>query len=186
MLAEMEAFLLSPEIFWPITPRSPRGTPPFPRLSLGAYLLVLDELDAQANALTPGETHSLARLRVLVDRVDRKWPVALERKSKQEQRVRFNLWRGYLRDLGEGAETPHRYAYEVRHRVMFARLSRYATPRNGAGSPPDGMRALDRELRARFIPGGFIWDQALMLRYPEGAYWFLYGRPAEREQKPAD
>ena len=43
MLEEMEDYLLSAEIFWPLERRAARGEQPFPRLTLGALQQAVGE-----------------------------------------------------------------------------------------------------------------------------------------------
>jgi hypothetical protein len=52
MADELEDYLLSGELFWPLQRRASPGEPPYPQLSLGGLFLTLDELDAGDRSLT--------------------------------------------------------------------------------------------------------------------------------------
>ena len=46
MVEDLEPYLKSPELHWPVTARLPASVHPAPRLSLGTLQLTLDELEA--------------------------------------------------------------------------------------------------------------------------------------------
>jgi hypothetical protein len=177
MADELEDFLISGEIFWPLERRAPAGDPPYPQLSLGGLLLTLDELDAWEGELAPGEAAQLQALRRRVEGLRAKRGAAIARKAGQELRSRVNLWRAYLGDLEEGPRPVELYPHEVRQRVMAARLVETAADLPEAASSRRVLGELDAKLRRRFEAGPFVWDRRLARRYPPGDYWFLYGTP---------
>jgi hypothetical protein len=177
MADELEDFLISGEIFWPLERRAPAGDPPYPQLSLGGLLLTLDELDAWEGDLAPGEAAQLQALRRRVEGLRAKRGAAIARKAGQELRSRVNLWRAYLGDLEEGPRPVELYPHEVRQRVMAARLVETAADLPEAASSRRVLGELDAKLRRRFEAGPFVWDRRLAKRYPPGDYWFLYGTP---------
>jgi hypothetical protein len=178
MADELEDFLISNEIFWPLERRAAAGDPPFPQLSLGGLLLTLDELDAWEGDLAPAEAGELGSLRVRVEEVRAKRGAAIQRKAGRELRSRANLWRAYVGDLEEeGARPVELYPHEVRQRVMAGRLVETAADLAEAAPPRRLLGELDSKLRRRFEAGPFVWDRRLAKRYPPGDYWFLYGTP---------
>jgi hypothetical protein len=177
MADELEDFLISNEIFWPLERRAAAGDPPFPQLSLGGLLLALDELDAWEGELAPAEAGELQSLRQRVEELRAKRGAAIQRKAGQELRSRANLWRAYLGDLEEGPRAIELYSHEVRQRVMAARLVEEAADLAEAAPPRRLLGELDAKLRRRFEAGPFVWDRRLAKRYPPGDYWFLYGTP---------
>ena len=178
MLDELEAFLQSPDVFWPLSRSSPDTESPFPRLSLGAVLLTLDELRAAEPDLTPAELTATQVVEREFDRIRLKWTVAVEHKALGEMSQRLSIWRAYLQDLGESRAAAEDYPLEVRQRVTLARLSDLAG-RNPAIEPtPQSLRQLDDTLRARFEPAKFIWDIRLKAVYDPARFWFLYGGPS--------
>ena len=176
-LEELEAFLLSPEILWPLDIRSLPGESPFPRLSLGALLLTLDELDALHPELSPEQKARLLRAMRRWETLRQKWRSAMDRKAQQEMRMRFNLWKGYLADLEEDRSAVEAYPREVRQRVLFERLVESLIGEQAPEELVRPMRGLDGQLLERSLPAGFLWDPRLRGSYPSDRYWFLYRKP---------
>jgi hypothetical protein len=179
MLEEMEDYLLSSEVFWPLSKRPLTG-PPLPRLTLGGLLLTLDELNAQEKDMSPSQVADHYKLGLQMEKVRTKWAVGLERKAAQELRNRLNLWRAYLTDIEERIDTPENYVHEVRYRVMFEYLADLAARQPEIKSQMVEMRSLDLRLRTIFAPGAFVWDPRLEDIYPRDTFWYLYGLPRSR------
>ena len=181
MLEEMEDYLLSNEVFWPLERSAARGAPHFPRLTLGALLLTLDQLEAVQSEMTAGQSASHRRLMMQVDLLRAKHAVALESKAAREASSRLNLWRAFINDLEEAPTRAGSYAYEVRHRVMIARLAELALQSAELKTAADSALALDTRLRRLFEPGDFTWDARLQEAYPAEDYWYLYGNPRRED-----
>ncbi|NIS81700.1 MAG: hypothetical protein GTO14_16180 [Anaerolineales bacterium] len=177
MLDEIEHYVITSELYWPMSMKAPVGMPPFPRFTPGALLLTLDQLEAQLDELTPLQANAYQLIKLESARMLNKWPVALERKATQELRSRLNLWQAYLIDLEERNDTPGNYVREVRNRVIFERISDLAARQAEAKTYIEAMPSVDSRLRAFFDPGDFIWDPRLRTIYPTPTYWFLYGTP---------
>jgi hypothetical protein len=180
ILEELEDYILSSEIFWPLSKRSTSGSP-FPRLTLGGLILTLNELKAQEIDMSPSQRADLDKLLRDMDRVRVKWAVGIERKAAQELRSRLNLWRAYLLDIEERVETTENYPREVRNRVMFEHLADLSIRQPDTKPRVDEMRHLDTRLRSFFAPGEFVWDVRLERIYPQSTFWFLYGIPRPRD-----
>ena len=179
MLDELEAFVQSPDVFWPLSHTSPDTGSPFPRLSLGVVLLTLDELRAVEPDLAPAELTATQVVEREFDRIKQKWTVAVERKALAEISQRLSIWRAYLQDLSESRSGAEDYPMEVRQRVALARLLDLAGRNPGIQPTAQSLRQLDDLLRAWFEPGEFIWDQQLKAVYTPTGFWFLFGRPRE-------
>jgi hypothetical protein len=178
ILEEIEPFLLSEEIFWPLNRHSKRGMPYFPRLTLGTLLLTLDQLSVQIEGMSNSQKRAQQEIQSMLERVRLKWPAALERKAVRESQTRFNLWRAYLSDLEERKDTAENYQNEVRNRVMYQRLQDFQRPTPQTSDSQSAIDGLDFYLRSSFKPGPFLWDAALIPVYPSPTFWYLYGRPA--------
>jgi hypothetical protein len=176
ILEEIEDYILSSEVFWPLSKR-PHTGPPLPRLTLGGLFLTLDELNAQEKDMSPSQVADYYKLKLQMEKVHKKWAVGLERKAAQELRSRLNLWRAYLMDLEEKTDTPENYGHEVRYRVMFEYLADLATRQPEIEPQVMEMRSLDVRLRKIFVPGAFVWDPQLEDIYPRDTFWYLYGLP---------
>jgi len=170
--SELETYLLSPELYWPIGIRSERGEKTYPRLTLGN--LLLSKEIATALAKTPEQVAALREVTELLDANYRHWRTAWGKKATAEFRSRLNLWQAFLDDFREQPESNRdRYAYEVGRRVILNLLMPIADEVNDAEIELLGI--LDRTLRANFLSGDFIWDKAVASQFPIDPYWFLYG-----------
>ncbi len=179
MLDEIEDFLLSADIFWPLDKRSKPDLPPYPRLSTGGLLMTQDESLAQEAEMNPGQKVQHAKLRRQWDMTLHKWRSALGRKSEREMGMRLNLWRAYLSDLEEGSASHFDYHREVRNRVQFARLQTIASESSKTLKMVKTIRSLDALLLNLTIASEFIWDDRLREIYPEGNFGVLYRQPRE-------
>lgn len=175
-LDQLEGYLLSPEVFWPIGVSSPAGTPSYPQLTLGALLLSLKRAHTLPQAAT--ERATLARLDEQLDSVRSRWRVAWGKKAANEFRVRLNLWRNYMEDYRDNPSANiDRYPYEVQRRAQLHLLEPEADE-----IPPTELSVLtglDNLLKAVLVPGEFVWDDELADGFPEDTYWFLYGTPRD-------
>jgi hypothetical protein len=177
MADELEDFLLSAELFWPLSRRSAASEAPYPRLSLGSLSLTLDELTALEDELAGAQAAESRQTTLRIEALRTKWSAGMADKAARELRTRLDLWRAYLDDLDETPRVAEEYVQEVRQRVIISRLLGLA---QSICLPPEAtsrLQALDDRLMGRFRRSGFIWDARLQSVYPESKFWFLYGRP---------
>lgn len=175
MLDEIEPFLLSKEIFWPLSGRLQNGRH-YPNLSLGQLLLTLDELTAQAGAMELDQQRSFTDLEREFDELQQARPANLERKAMGELRQRLNLWRAYLTDVIGSNRSASSYEFEVRHRVLLSRLQVFTREGEDLEALRRKVKRQDSRLRPVFRQGGFLWDTSVEALYPRPEYWFLYGQ----------
>ena len=160
-IPELEAYLLSNELYWPVTSRGYN----LPRLTIGGVLL------AKVRLLARGE-----RIESLVTRLDAvrsKWRTAWETKAGRGFQSRTGLWSNYLKDYRQSPEgNADAYPHEVSNRVMLQLLLAELP-----ASPPEAgtLSQLDIMLRVGFVSGDFIWETDLQPGFPREEYWFLYG-----------
>ncbi len=176
-LLDIEGYLLSKELYWPVGATAPSGEPPYPRLTLGNLLLALARLSACS--LTGDQQAKVDRLKDKIESTKSRWATAWEQKAEREYQARLNLWRDYLeeyrRDPGNNVD---RYTYESRRRAILHLLSQELKQ-----IPPNQeemLRGLDALLNAVLIPGDFIWERDLEPAFPVKTYWYLYGKPQKR------
>ncbi len=160
-LPDFKAYLLSDELFWPVTTRGHA----LPRLTIGGILLARARLEAageQIESLVTG-----------IDLVRSKWRVAWETKASREFRMRIGLWRNYLEDY---RRDPYQYAGVYRHEVRIRVIIHYLLAELSQ-TPPEGklLDSMDVMINKYFISGDFIWDVKLMNGFPPNVFWFLYG-----------
>lgn len=161
-IPELQDYLLSDELYWPITARGYD----MPRLTIGSLLLSKVRLAARGERIEA--------LQARLDAVRSKWRVAWETKADREFKSRFGLWNNYLTDYRQNPEShADAYSHEVRYRAMLQLLL------GELSSPPpeqEALSQLDSVLRTGLSPGEFIWEAGLQPGFPRDEYWFLYGK----------
>ncbi|MDI6769112.1 MAG: hypothetical protein QMD04_05490 [Anaerolineales bacterium] len=167
-IQELTDYLLSGELYWPLTP----GAAGVPRLTIGGLLLAQARL--QARRPSSAAQVEMAALEGKMDAVRTKWRSAWERKAGREVHARLELWRNYLSDYRDSPENhAHAYPHEVQWRVMLGLLSgEFAFPTKKL----DSLSSLDAILKAEWLPGEFVWDADLTTAFPQPEYWYLYGK----------
>ncbi len=160
-IPELQAYLLSKELYYPITARGVD----LPRLTLGGVLLALARLRGANQA---------ADLEGAVEAIRLKWRSAWEAKASREVRARLALWQNYLADVRQNPDqhAPY-YRQEVRVRAMLDLLL--------ADLPQEApettsLHDLDERLRRMLIPGEFVWEPAVQAAFPPETFWYLYGK----------
>ena len=179
---ELEQYLLSAQLCWPVHVVSLAGETPYPRLTPGELLLAREKL--RAYSLSPGYNDvvsspiqaEIARLEGDFETIRLKWRTNWGKKAAQDFSARLALWRNFL---GEYRKVPDDqapfYAYEVRSRVILQLLEPEAI------DIPDSelvmRKGLDTLLRAILVHGEFIWETAMEAGFPKADYWYLYAQP---------
>lgn len=177
MLQELEAYLLSKELFWPLSCSPARNDPPFPRLTLGTLSLASVELDAQEDSLLPAQRPQLRAMQRTHEETLRQWRVAAEAKAAREIKARIRLWDAFLEDFWREGLRAGDYSYEVRNRVILEHLVLLTEQDDQVRDDLQQIAALDRKLSERFQPGDFLWEDPLRRTYPQAQFPFLYGKP---------
>ncbi len=163
---ELKDYLLSDQLFWPLTGN-------LPRLTLGSLLLARERL--RAWPLESALQADGARLSQRMEAVHERWRSAWERKAAWEYRSRLNQWRHFLEDYRrEGKGNAAYYPQEVKLRVMLDLLE----PHLPEDSDHSVLPELDKLLRRHFEQGDFVWEPELKDAFPNPPYWYLYGRLA--------
>lgn len=159
-LPQLEAYLLSKELYWP----SSVYTTDFTQITPGAMLLVRERLKGWR---TPG----LAEMSMQMDAIRLKWRSAWDAKASREVRARSELWKNFLVEARHAsAESARQYPHQARLRVILSLLLEDLHE-----SPSDVLIALDAELRRIFRSGAFVWNPSLGWVFPQESFWFLYG-----------
>lgn len=172
-LADLEAYLLSDELYWPIGVKPPRGDPPYPRLTLGGILFSRQNLVNRG--LDAAQSQEYSELTAKLNEMRLHWQTAWQAKARRSFSSRLVQWSNFMDDYRKQPENnTDRYAYEVRGRVMLQLLE----PESQAipTAELDLVNGLDRVLQASFRPGSFVWDSGLSPCYPQSQFWYLYGR----------
>ena len=181
-IEELESYLLSEQLFWPLEARTEPGEAAYPNLTLGNLLLV--EARLKARPMTLAQQAQLGALLPQLEQVRSRWRSAWSKKALHSLHNRLKMWRDFLDEYTKAPEAhADRYPYEVQRRVMLALLAGEAEQ-----APPevnDLIGKLDALLRAVLMKGDFIWEPELQAGFPEETYWYLYGRlPETLEHRP--
>jgi hypothetical protein len=172
-LDQLEAYLLTADIYWPLGIGAARGEPQYPPLTLGMLLLALRR--AQAMASTPAQQEEWYHLSSKMEVLRNRWRTAWGKKASAEFHARLILWRDFMEEYCKEPEKEvDRYAYEVTRRVLLQMLIGEAID-----LPPAQLKllnGLDRMLKATFTPGKFVWEEELVSTFTPETFWFLYGR----------
>jgi hypothetical protein len=165
-LDELEDYLLSDVLFWPLA-----GSAGLQRLTPGGLLLGMARL--QVGCKSPPQSNQLDDLLNRLDIIHGKRRAAWEQKSRQEAHARLNLWKDYLGEYRQSPESQAgSYPRQVQWRVLVQLLRR-----DSALLPEDdeSLAELDKMVKSSWLPGVFIWEPDLETVFPEPEYWFLYG-----------
>ncbi|MEN8241955.1 MAG: hypothetical protein ABFS17_08545 [Chloroflexota bacterium] len=166
-LEELETYLLSKDLFWPVS--TPAGMRTFPKLTLGNLLLAIKKLNAYTG---PAVQREYSQITGDVEVIHNKWTTAWENKASREFGSRLRQWTHYLNDLQKNEEThaPY-YPFEIRVRVLIALLDEFA-----AADDQQALTQLDVALQAKLTRSVFIWEPELQPEFPQDKFWFLYGK----------
>lgn len=171
-LEVMESYLLSDEVFWPISTPPPAAAPDYPRLTLGALLLAEHRLKAYPQV--QAQAALVQRVTADTEHIRSKWRVMWEKKAARSYNVRLRMWSEFLDEYRSSPQdNADRYTYEVRLRVMLELLKL-----EGGGQPQaeaEMLGGLDRYLKSVLKMGGFIWEAEVQKGFPNEIYWYLYG-----------
>lgn len=155
---QLQDYLLSDELFWPLSGNLPRLTP-------GSLLLSLEF----AKVSFPYEAE---RFQLNFNLVRSKWKEAWIKKCDREILNRIRLWSQYLQEAtGDSSYSMESYRTQVRGRVIVQLL----LSESNRTIENKELQELENKLRRRLIPGEFIWDHIFENSFPSSNYWFLYG-----------
>jgi hypothetical protein len=158
---QLQEYLLSNELYWPLSSSLPRLTP-------GSLLLAL----VCVQATSPMDAQ---RLDGQMEAIRAKKPTAWEKKVEREIKNRFRLWSQFLSDYKNAPDQNQDwYLGEIRGRaILQLLLVEHPEP-----VTPEKMALADLEklLKIRLIPGKFLWEPELEPFFEKNEFWFLFGK----------
>lgn len=176
---ELESYLLSDHMYWPLDAKTLANEPVFPNLTLGNLLLAEARLKARRPSLE--QQVQLGEVLPRLEQLHSQWRVAWSKKAGQSIQNRLKMWADYLDEYSRAPEAnADRYAYEVQRRVMLELLMADVKPPEGV---QELLGKLDSLVRTFLVQGDFIWEPELADGFPRGKYWYLYGRLPESLQQ---
>jgi hypothetical protein len=171
-LKEVERYLLSDQLFWPLIISSDSGEPSYPNLTLGG--LRLYQKYARPLAQTISQKTVLQQIETEIEVTQTHWRVAWERKASWEFESRLRQWGNFIKEMRVDPEDHlGYYRYEVRFRVILDLLMSDLNDVDPAQI--EHLEGLDTLLRALFSLGDFIWEPELAAEFPEDRFWYLWG-----------
>jgi len=172
---QFDEYVNTEALFYPIGSVSGMAMPQF---TIGAWLEAVWRVRAVAALLDAEQRATLDEAVAAAQRVRRLWPALYTQKAQREFRSRLDSWTWYLDDVlnASAGVSPKGAGYpnQVHTRFKLALLAQDVSQSPALLSLLDGC---DRRLRARFVPGPFIWETELQSAAPADTYWFLYGHP---------
>jgi hypothetical protein len=175
-LGELERYLLSDHLFWPLNISSAPGEPPYPKLTLGG--LLLHQAFARPLSQSGSDQTVMQKFDSELDQIRTRWRVAWERKAAWEFKSRLRQWGNVLKEIRIDPEDQNDYyIYEVRLRLLLDLLS--AETHSIDPALDEHLQGLDLLLRALFAPGDFIWQLELAPAFPIDKNWYLWGNLKE-------
>jgi hypothetical protein len=173
-LLDLQGYLLSNELYWPVGASSPVGEPPYPRVTVGNLLLAKQRLEARQ--LPKEHKGKFTPLKERLESTINEWRTAWGKKSSREFNARLTLWRDFLEEYRKKpAANVDRFPYEVSRRVLLELLRPYADEIQPEEN--ELLSGLDGLLRSILEGENFVWDEELKSGFPKDTYWFLYGTP---------
>ena len=154
--AELEDYLNSPVLFWPIRSESQP-------LTLGNLLLAQAKADAFYPTVPPA---GVANANTILQQARQDHPAAWREKAAGDFHARVNQINTLLEEVNKGGIN-----VILRGRAILALLVREVSD-----SPEfqGSLAVLDQHLRKVVEPGEFIWSAELISAFPSDVYWFLY------------
>ena len=169
---ELETYLLSSVLFWPLTGHKGAALKgDSSQLTPGNLLLSLKRLHARADSMAEGvmDLEQVAH----IERLREQWRSNWQKKARQELDHRLTLWKNYLDNLtGMPQHLRGDFQSNIRQRVVLELLMIDLNPAGQAQAAV--LAALDERLRAISQPRAFIWDDSVKSGFPGDPFWFLY------------
>jgi hypothetical protein len=175
MVAELENYLKSDVLYWPVSEPNPLGSH-MPQLTIGALLEALTRADAGRADLPPGQQQELQTVRQQLDRIRAAHPALYAGKAIHELHSRLTAYRANLADAQRKTKGLYTQDAHVRAKIYLLEQSL------GSDMTPELLQQreeIDQELYEVFVPGEFIWDARLQAAFPKKPCWWLYGHLLE-------
>ena len=174
MAAEMDEYLCSKTLFWPMM----KGN--LPRLTIGGYLMRQHRLEALRDLLDDSDQDRMNTAMenfnaALVEKI-----VSFESRAHDELRARLRQWGEYLKELHDmSLGMGDYYPSHVQTRAMIAALVHKLKERPYELDEriQEQLEVYDNVLGNYWMPGDFTWPLDWIPAYPEAEYWWLYGQP---------
>lgn len=176
MAAEMDEYLQSDVLFWPMA----QGD--LPRLTLGGFLMRQHRLLELRDLLSMQQQDRLHKAINQYHKALEEKVVRFEEKAHEELAARLRQWQTYLGEAKQGTGVAY-YESAVEPRAMSQALIAQlrVQPYELQSELAQRVAMLDRELRQIWEAGDFIWPEEWKPAYPRKKFWWLYGHPRKKK-----
>ena len=177
MAAEMDEYLRSQVLFWPLSQAN------LPRLTVGGYLMRQHRLLTLGHLLNNEEIVRRDAAVVQFNQALDEKVVRFEERAHQECHARLRQWGEYLKELHDrNLAVADFYHSHVQTRAMIAALmAKLKRPPYEFDDRVEAQLATyDQVLKNYWIPGEFAWPNGWQPAYPKSEYWWLYGSPRDQ------
>lgn len=176
MAAEMDDYLRSQVLFWPLSQAN------LPRLTIGGYLMRQHRLLTLGHLLNDAEIAQRDAAVAEFNQALHEKVVRFEERAHQELHARLRQWGEYLKELHDrNLRVGDFYPSHVQTRAMIhALITRLKMPPYEFDTRIENqLTTYDQVLRNYWSAGDFVWPQDWQPAYPEVDYWWLYGHPRD-------
>jgi len=170
-IPELQAYMLSKEVFWPVYYGNQNSSASISKLTLGNLYLAFERL--QALTLPGPIALELKLLDQQFQHFHLQWKSNLIKKGTYEIAARINLWNNYLNEIDKrGFFNRSEYANKVRWRVIVQLLTDNDVPISSGER--EQLRICDAYLKKNFLTSDFVWQEAYIKIFGPEKFWYLY------------
>lgn len=170
-IPELQAYMLSKEVFWPVYYGQQQSSTSISKLTLGNLYLAFERL--KALSLPDPITHDLETLDQEFQQFQSQWKANLSKKGADEIATRITLWNNYLNEIDKrGFFNRSEYANNVRWRVIVQLLIEQDVPISF--SAREKLRVCDGYLKKNFHKSEFVWQEPYSHKFGPEKFWYLY------------
>ena len=179
MVGRLGDYLLGDAMYLPVGGGFFRGSSS-PQMTIGALLLRRRRLRHLRAKLKRADGKRLDAALAEHDDLQREWTLHYEQKLQREVPSRLRVMAGFFRECSENPrDCAGAFPIEALRRTIVGEIllamQEFGYETNAVIAP---VRAADQALRRLLQAGEFIWSPLLAPVYPQGDFWWLYGRPA--------
>ncbi|MDW8395378.1 MAG: hypothetical protein RMM31_03955 [Anaerolineae bacterium] len=176
--AQLDDYLHAEVLFYPVGSVQGVNLPP---LTIGAWLETAWRLKALRDCAPAQVDAALDRAQAEVQKLRRRIPELYQAKARREFKSRLDTWEMFLDERSEvkPARPYNELAGYATHAHTRLKLELLKEDESQLMTQLARLRLCDARLRARFKPGGFIWERELQPAAPPERFWWLYAASAE-------
>lgn len=167
---DLQEYLLSPVVYWPLGGSTRSGDGGLSRLSLGLLLLTMKRLHGSQPAVA--EHQDIQQLLAKIEEIHIQWKTNWSKKATEEFGARLRLWNAFL---NEARDDPKHAQVEYANKVSWRSMLELLKQDMVAPTQPElALEQGDTLLRVIGKSGPFVWEPELSKEFLLDAYWFLY------------